>query len=156
MKSVLVTAAFLFTLLLQAGAWAETGLPGAQAPNLLAAGIKMIGALALLIGGLLLALHFIKRFASTRRGLFGGQEQIKILATRALAPKKFIAVVEVCGSVLTLGVTNDRISRLDKKDARTFHAGQAQEIEPKPSLGFAWHLKALTGRAQNKTKEEET
>lgn|GEM_PF-4803193 len=141
------TAGVLAGFLFPGRVWAETALPGMEAPDLFMAGVKMAGALAVLIGGLLLALYLVKRLGAARSGLFGGQELIRIIGTRALAPKKYIALVEVGGSVLTLGVTNEGISCLDKVPAAAFHENSEKTIGADHRGGFARRLKSLT---QNK------
>jgi len=141
--SAWVLAGFLFPGQVSA----ETAVPGAETPDLFMAGVKMVGTLAVLIGGLLLALYLVKRLGAARTGLFGGQELIRIIGTRALAPKKYIALVEVGDSVLTLGVTNEGISCLDKAPAATFHENSAGTSDADHRGGFAQRLKALT---QNK------
>jgi len=143
-SSAWVLAGFLFPGLVSA----ETVAPGAEAPDLFMAGVKMVGTLAVLIGGLLLALYLVKRLGAARTGLFGGQELIRIIGTRALAPKKYIALVEVGDSVLTLGVTNEGISCLDKVPAATFHENSAETAGSDHRGGFAWRLKSLTQNRQ--------
>ena len=132
--------------LLPATALAAEALPGSEAPDLLTAGLKMVAALAVLIGGLLLALYLIRRLAAARSGFLGGHELIRIIATRALAPKKYIALVEVGGSVLTLGVTNEQIACLDKVAADEFRSYVESRADGRaPEGGFARRLRAMAG-----------
>jgi len=120
--------------------------PGAEAPNLFNAGIKMVSWLVLLLGGLLLALYLMRRFTAARNGMFGGQNIIRVIATRHIAPKNIITVVEVGDSVLTLGITGERISCLDKTPAESF-LKKIQATDTQDSKGsFAQRLKALTGQ----------
>ena len=135
---------------------AEPVLPGGASTDLFTTGLKMVGAMALLIGGLLLFLYFLRRFAATRNTLFGGQEPIRVMATKALAPKKYIALVEVGGAVLTLGVTNENISCLDKMTAEAFKEGVQQMAPMGPEPGFSQRLKALTGASSAREEEKQS
>ncbi|MEW5724257.1 MAG: flagellar biosynthetic protein FliO [Thermodesulfobacteriota bacterium] len=124
--------------------------PGGTAPDLFTAGLKTAGTLLLLIGGLLLALYLLRRFGAARSGLFGGHDLIRVIGTKALAPRKYIALVEVGDTVLTLGVTQERITRLDKTPARVFR----QAAGPDSPSGFAGRLRALAGRGRPDGGEE--
>lgn len=134
-------------------AWAEDALPSAQTPDLMIAGLKMAGTLAILIGGLLLLLYLLRRFGASRGGLFGGQDLIRVITSRPLGPRKYITLVEVGGSVLTLGITNDRISCLDKVPLETFRAGAGIQTPPETDGGFAGRLKALATRTSGPSEE---
>lgn len=133
---------------------AEALLPGSEAPDLWAAGLKMAATLAILIGGLLLALYLVRRLSASKSGLFGGQELIRVIGTRSLAPKKYIALIEVGGSVLTLGVTNESISCLDKVEAEAFRAGLGNPAGQVTETSFARRLKDLTLRGPAAPKGE--
>ena len=115
-------------------------------PDLATASIKMAGALALLIGGLLLVLYFMRRFGKFKGQALGGGDLIRIMATRALAPKQYITVVRVGQSVLTLGVTEQSIACLDKIDADEFQERRPETASPAPG-SFARAFRSLTNRA---------
>lgn len=134
--------------------WADDPqTPGIPTPDLFSTGLKSFGLLALMIGGLLLLLYFMRRGAAGRRTLFGGTDIIRILATKALSPKNYITIVEVGDKVLTLGVTPERISCLDKTLARDFHEGMAQEANTSESGSFSRRLKAMTGSGSARKEE---
>ncbi len=120
--------------------------PGVETPNLFNAGIRMFVTLVILIGGLLLVLYLMRKFTKARQGIFGNQDIIRVIATHHLAPKNFITVVEVGDSVLTLGVTGENISCLDKTPVDSF-SKKTQKLETQSSkVSFAQRLKALTGQ----------
>lgn len=145
--SILSSIPALIPLAAQA---AET--PGADAPDLFSAGVKMGAAMLLIVAGLLIVLYFFKRFASSRSGLLGGQGAIRILATKHLAPKNFITLVEIGDSVLTLGVTSENITTLDKVPSASFHKNtELKETDPDRN-SFAYRLKALTSHGLASTK----
>ncbi len=129
---------------------AET--PGADTPDLFSAGVKMGAAMLLIVSGLLLALYFFKRLASSRSGLIGGQDAIRILATRHLAPKNFITLVEIGDSVLTLGVTSENITTLDKVPSATFHQKAELKDTGPDRNSFAYRLKTLTSQGFTSAK----
>ena len=145
----------LFAGLLPAATRAETALPpGSEAPDFFTAGIRMAGVLILVIGGLLLVLYLARRAANARVGLFGGQELIRVLATKPLAPKKYLAVVEVGDSVLTLGVSADSINCLDKQDAGSFHESRPSADRSAEAPSFAGTLKGLAGLTAGRGKDQ--
>lgn len=106
------------------------------APALAAAGdglllptLKMLGALALVLGVVLLL------YAGSRRGLGllprAGGQQIEIVETRSLGPKKAVCLVRVRGEEYLLGLGADRvelISRLGGAGESTFEQQLQQQV----------------------------
>ncbi len=84
-------------------------------PDIIFATLKMVAALAAVLSCLVIILYFAKRQINKQTGIKGTQ-LIKILASRYIGVKKMIALVEVPGSVLVLGITNEKVSLLDKID----------------------------------------
>ena len=78
--------------------------------DMLAASFKVLAALVLVVGVMLLM------YALSRRGLkmIPGQREgrIKVVETRSMGPRKGLFLVEVRGRELLLGVTADRINLL--------------------------------------------
>ena len=120
--------------------------PGTEAPDLFSAGVKMAGAMLLIVAVLLILLYLFKRAGSSRNGLLGGPEVIRVLATRHLAPKNFITLVEIGDSVLTLGVTSENITTLDKVSSAAFHQNTGLKTGEPDRTSFAYRLKTLTGQ----------
>ena len=118
-----------------------------QPPDLMTTSLKMAGALALIIGGLLLVMYLMRRFGKLKGQALGGGNIIRIIATRALAPKQYITVVKVGDSVLTLGVTEQAIACLDKTDVDSFME-QSPEIAGSTSGSFAKAFRSLAGRTE--------
>jgi len=127
-------------------AQAAVQAPGTEAPDLFSAGVKMAAAMLLIVAGLLIALYFFKRLGPSRNGMLGGSEIIRVLATRHLAPKNFITLVEIGDSVLTLGVTSESITTLDKVPSATFHQNTGLKNSQPDRNSFAHRLKTLTGQ----------
>ena len=114
---------FLFLLLVQPVAAAET----VPEPSLLGSSLKMIAALAVICGILLLF------YAAQRKG-FGVLPQkksglIKVVETRPLGGRKFLCIVNVRGEEMLLGLSNDRIECLSKLPARENFDATLQQVE---------------------------
>jgi len=95
-----------------------------EEPSLLASSLKMLAALAVVIGILLLL------YAASRKG-FGilpkkRDGSIKILETRPLGGKKFLCLVSVRGQDMLLGISNERIENLAALPPRTEFAETLQ------------------------------
>lgn len=82
-------------------------------PTFLYTVLKMLGILILLLGGFYACLHLMKRLPHTR---FTGKSDplIRVLNIRSIGIKKQIALVEIPGAVLVVGMTGDRMQLLDK------------------------------------------
>ena len=76
--------------------------------------LKMIGSLLLIIGLILCLFYLLKRL---RLGPSGSRSpEMRLIGTMNLAPKRSVAVVEVCGRWLVLGVGTENISLLSRFD----------------------------------------
>lgn len=83
-----------------------------EAPSMSGMVIKMISSLALVLA-LVFALSWIaKRYMGKFGGAFGGSSVVKILATGSIGMKKQIAVVDVAGEVIVVGISGDNITML--------------------------------------------
>jgi flagellar protein FliO/FliZ len=99
----------------------------AAEPSLLYASLKMVGALIVIIGLLLLL------FAASRKG-FGFMPKarggsIKVLETKPLGGKKFLCVVSVRGEDMLLGMSNERIDYLTKLPPAKEFSAELQQLE---------------------------
>ena len=81
-------------------------------PDLFSASLKMVYTLGLVLGLMFIIFHLFKKFG-LKNSVFGSEgKPIKVLSTGFLALRKSIALVEVAGDVLVLGISNDQISLL--------------------------------------------
>lgn len=115
-----------------------------SAPNMVSGAFQMLTALGIVLGGLLLVFYFMKRYLKRDGGGSRGQ-LIKVIASQYIGVKKNIALVEVPGSVLVVGVSNDKISMLTKIEDKAIIETIQQEaggISPT----FSDHLQRLTAR----------
>lgn len=85
----------------------------AQAASLGLTLLKVFGALILTVGLMLLLSVWLRKLGLARSGI-GQGALIKILDTKMIAPKKFIAVVQVADKTLALGVTDQQITLLSR------------------------------------------
>ena len=114
------------------------------APDALSSTLQMLTALAVVLGGLFVVFYFLKRYL--RRDVVGaGNPLIRVIANQYIGVKKNIALVEVPGTVLVLGITNDRISLLTKiEEQGVLDSIKSETTRMTPS--FSDHLQRLTSR----------
>lgn len=117
----------LLSAALLAAACPALAAEGISEPSLLGSTLKMLAALAVIIGLLLLF------YAGSRRG-FGILPQkkdglIKVIETRPLGGRKFLCVVRVRGEELLLGLSNERIETLGKLPPAEPFAESLQQAE---------------------------
>ena len=119
-----------------------------MSPELVAAALKMIGVLALIVGGLLAFHMYSKRFL--KNGIVGaGQKSVRVLEHTPIGIKKSVTLVRVPGAVLVLGVTNDRITLLERVDGQDYEA--FVEVTPSDRMpSFKEQLQKFTGGWQRK------
>ena len=82
-------------------------------PDFIWTAVKMLVSLGILLGVLIIALHFAKRIFKRGGNLSKGR-MIRVLASAYVGVKKNISLVEIPGSILVLGVTSDAIILLSK------------------------------------------
>ena len=78
------------------------------APELVPAVLKMMAALAMVVGGLFVMVHFTRRYRR-RADRPARRQMIRVVASQAIGAKKTVTLVDVPGCVLVLGVCPDRI-----------------------------------------------
>ena len=117
-------------------------------PEMWTTAVKMIAALALVIGFLFFSLHVFKRMYKNK---LGGQpgKLISVLASSYVGVKKNVALVEVPGTVLVLGITNDRISLLSEISKEAVDEALGPNTGPKKPMAFTEHLRRLTHKSKN-------
>ena len=122
------------------------------APDALSTTLQMLTALAIVVGGLLVAFYFMKRFLNRDAG--GSRKAlIRVIASQYIGVKKNIALVEVPGTVLVLGVSSDRINLLTKIEDQSVLDG-IKEKTPRLTPSFSDHLQRLTTRIKQAKNSE--
>lgn len=113
-------------------------------PELIPSAFKMLGSLAVVLGGLFVVVYLARRFFQ-RPGAASGERLVRVLATHYIGVKKAVTLVEVPGAVLVLGVAGDRIELLSRiDDAQTLERIRLRE--PQAAASFGDHLSRLTAR----------
>ena len=121
-------------------------------PDTVSTAFQMLTALGIVLGGLLVVFYFMKRFL--KRDVGGSKEQlIKVIASQYIGLKKNISLVEIPGSILVVGVSNDNISLLTKIEDKVvldvLHQGSSRG-----TFSFSSHLQRLTGKFKQAKNSE--
>ena len=114
------------------------------APDAISTTLQMLTALAVVVGALLVAFYLMRRFLKRDAG-GSGTPLIRVIANQYIGIKKNIALVEVPGTVLVLGISNERINLLTKIEDRSVLDG-IKEHAPRHAVSFSDHLQRLTTR----------
>ena len=108
-------------------------------PNFWTTAIKMMAALATVLG-VLLSLFYLSKRLNRQGGAGFGTKLIRIVDSRYVGPKKTITMVEVPGSILVLGTTQERISLLAQIDQPELVAQIQARSGPPAEGSFTSHL----------------
>ena len=121
-------------------------------PDLFTTAIKMLSALGIVLGGMFVLFYFMKRYL--KRNAIGSTEKlIKVLASSYIGVKKSIALVEVPGAVLVVGITHDNISLLSKiEDKDTLDKFKVQGVDQTQTT-FSDQLQKLSSRFKGRAKD---
>lgn len=112
--------------------------------------VKVVGSLAVVVGLMLLAMHFVKKLGIGRAMLQSGK-LIDIIDSRMIAPKKYVTVVKIADECVALGVTDQQITLLANVDGHFQKDGEDSSTAPRqknrPSFASALERAAtLVGR----------
>jgi flagellar protein FliO/FliZ len=115
-------------------------------PDLWGAGIKTLAMLCIVIGILILVLFLVKRFLFLREGPWQGQ-LIRVLSSYHVTPKERIALIDVAGEKMVIGITPGNITCLAKIDKPEALA-QIERVKPlgRGSGGFRKVLDIVSRR----------
>lgn len=120
-------------------------------PDLLSTSLKMLSALGIVLGGMLVFFYFMKRYL--KRDFSGSKEKlVRVLASSYIGVKKNILLIEIPGSVLVVGITNDNISLLSKIEDKDILNKLKLSEEDRNQGSFSEHLQKLSSKfkAHNK------
>jgi flagellar biogenesis protein FliO len=116
-----------------------------QPPDMIATALKMLIVFGVLLGGLVISLYFIKKVIRNKAGQSSGR-MVKVLANSYIGVKKSIALVEVPGSILVLGITSEQIHLLTKiDDVEIMEQVAAPENDPM-RWSFSDHFQKISAR----------
>ena len=120
-------------------------------PDLIETALKIVFALALILAIMVLLTVGARRILNRGGGIKGSL--VDVLENRYVGVKKYISVIEIPGSILILGITNDNISLLTKideeKDILKF---RKQSLQQEP-LSFSKQLFKISTRSKDGNKE---
>lgn len=108
-------------------------------PDIIPTAIKMLTALGVVLGGMLLVYYFAKRILKRQVGNSKGK-MIRILESSYIGVKKNISLVEIPGAILVLGITNDNISLLSKIENHEIIDSYKKVEKEKELLSFSDRL----------------
>ena len=119
-------------------------------PDVVSSALQMLIALGIVLGGLLGVFYLLKRYLKRDAGGMKGQF-IRVIASQYVGLKKNIALVEVPGSILVVGISNDKISLLTQIEDKAVLEDLRQEVSGiTPS--FSDHLQRLATRLRSDRK----
>lgn len=103
--------------------------------SLLSSFLKMIFALAIVLGLLIGVMYFIKNFMQRSAPSADSQAIINILSSRYLGPKSSIILVEVLDQILVVGISGQQMTPLARIDDPISIAKiKSQRSNPKAGL----------------------
>ena len=114
-------------------------------PELLPAILKMLTALAVVVGGLVLMFYLSRRISGVHSGR-AEERLIRVLATGSVGLKKNISLVEVAGEILVVGVSGDRINLLTTIKDPAVISRLRDRAGDKSSAAFGQHLKYFVSK----------
>ncbi|MBU0729187.1 MAG: flagellar biosynthetic protein FliO [Proteobacteria bacterium] len=127
-----------------------------ETTSLVTALLKVVGSLVLVIGLMLLLVSFIKKL-----GLSGNRIKssslISVLDTRMIAPKKFVAVLEVANEFILVGITDQQInllSKLENTDVLS-HMKKDHSVNPSITSSFAAIFNKAKGGKEKSTHDND-
>ncbi len=151
-KSIFIYQALFLAMAGQAAAASsKPAAPASETMNLMAAVARMAGALALVVGLLLLLIYILKK-SGLAQGVKGGGTRIKIIETRMVAPKKYIAIADVAGKYMALGITDHNINLLTHLKIEDLNGDNS----PPQGASFGAALKRAIPKFSKKSHGEET
>lgn len=87
---------------------------GVESPDIYASLFKMILALGIILSLLFIALFLFKKFIGRKMGITGQDQSIRVIASAYIGPKKSIALVDISGERIVVGITPNHISMLTR------------------------------------------
>jgi len=123
--------------------------------------VKMISALAVVLGVMLAGLWAVRKFMKKTGTGVDDEQNIRVLSTRYLGPKSSIMLLDVLGSVIVVGVTGSQISMLttitDEESLERLRSTRAGERDSQPFLDqitlYKRKLKTLSLASSRLSKE---
>jgi flagellar protein FliO/FliZ len=113
-------------------------------PDLYSAAVKTFSILFIILAVILTAFYLLKRFWPRGLEFMGRDQWIRVIAATSIAPKKMVALVEVAGEILVLGLTGDQITMLTKvTDGKMIHHLKESQAKKTTGSPFYRNFKSL-------------
>jgi flagellar biosynthetic protein FliO len=127
-----------------------------ETASLISAIFKVVGSLAVVVALMVVFIYLLKK-TGINRGL-RENSLIQVLETKMVAPKKYIAIVEIAGKAVSLGVTENNITLLTEVEpSRLSGLNSPLGASSSTSLPqqFAGFLAKATGRNISKAGKDD-
>jgi len=118
-------------------------------PDIIPTALKMLTALGVVLGGMLVVYYFAKRILNRQVGNSKGK-MIRVLESSYIGVKKNISLVEIPGAILVLGITNDNISLLTKIENQEIIDGNKKVEKEKELISFSDRLHQFSLKLKRK------
>jgi len=123
--------------------------------------VKMISALAVVLGVMLAGLWAVRKFMKKTGTGVDDEQKIRVLSTRYLGPKSSIMLLDVLGNVIVVGVTGSQISMLttitDEESLERLSSSRTDDSSSQPFLDqitlYKRKLKTLSLASSRLSKE---
>jgi flagellar biogenesis protein FliO len=120
-----------------------------ESSELFAASIKMISALALVLGAVVIVMYVLKKTVNRGGTTSRGADIIRVRAVRYLGGKNSIALVDVAGTMIVVGLSPQGMTTLAQiDDPGTLDSPTGERTTEKGGRGggFARHLAEYASR----------
>lgn len=126
--------------------------------SLVSSFLKMIFALAIVLGLLIGVMYFVKKFMQQTGPASDNSALINVISSRYLGPKNRIVLVEVIDKILVVGISNQQMTTLavieDPQSIAKIKTGKANSrIVDFPGSKLAKYMSALS-LSPNKKKDK--
>jgi flagellar protein FliO/FliZ len=116
-----------------------------NSPELFSSLLKIISALAAMVGVMIVAAYLFQKIVKKGGGGINYRELIKILSSKYLGPKSSIMLINVLGNVMVIGVSSSNISLLTEiVDSESLEQLKEVQEQKGKSLSFSGYLKRLS------------
>ena len=85
-----------------------------NSPELFPSILKMISALAVTVGIMVVVIYLFKKIMKKTGGGIDDGKLIRILSTKYLGPKNSVMLIDVLGDIILIGISGSQISLLTK------------------------------------------
>ncbi len=115
-----------------------------NSPELFYSLLKIISALAVTVGVMIVVAYLFKKIVKKGGGVINGGELIKTLSVKYLGAKSSIMLIDVLGNIMVIGVSSSKISLLTEiVDSESLEQLKEVQEQKGKSVPFSGYLKGL-------------